>query len=126
MLISSVPLVVLTLVEAILALEKMSDCSLETLDSKDVHCSSENIHGLICLAAQLAFEVTITRHASGCHHFKLLYNTTFSLGKKLLDFHELALIIYIFSCVYHTSIKSVIFFIISQSVYLFSHFNHPV
>ncbi|KAI0226541.1 Testis-expressed protein 11 [Lamellibrachia satsuma] len=42
--------------EAILALEKMSDCSLQTLDSKDVHCSSENIHGLICLAAQLAFE----------------------------------------------------------------------
>ena len=46
----------LLLIEAIAALEKMSDCSLE--DGKDVTPGCEDIHGLICLAAQLAFEVT--------------------------------------------------------------------
>jgi len=46
-----------TVIEAILALEKMGDCGVEAVDRKEGQCGSEDIHGLICLAAQLAFEV---------------------------------------------------------------------
>ena len=53
------------LIEAIAALEKMSDCSLE--DGREGQPGSEDIHGLICLAAQLAFEVTNSHVVLGGH-----------------------------------------------------------
>ena len=42
---------------------------MEGVDSNEGQCGSEDIHGLICLAAQLAFEVNIIQSLLLCVFF---------------------------------------------------------